>query len=62
MIQKVWLLIPPLATTVAIAYTILSIPVTVVLQIFVQEIVLPWPHHLEEAPDEASEEPGERAA
>ena len=45
---------------------ILSIPVTAAIQIFVEDVVLPWLHHLEEAPSEAAGEPGpeheERAA
>ena len=45
---------------------ILSIPVTAAIQIFVEDVVLPWLHHIEEAPSEASSEPGpeheERAA
>lgn len=42
---------------------ILSIPVTAALQIFVQEVALPWLHRLEAAPTEApGQEPGERAA
>lgn len=36
---------------------ILSIPVAAALQIFVQEIVLPWLHHLQGAPSEPIETP-----